>query len=113
MNRRPLNQTKARLSRGNPRVPIRRTPPLRLVAAVPARDLRVLLPHQMADRHLLAGVRRMPGLHRTRVLVHWEVAIRGLLLGAAPLVLVRLRALLAAVPPLPILAISKHQATKA
>ena len=55
----------------------------------------------------------MLGLHRIRALAHRAVAIRGLLLVAAPLVLVRLRALLAAVPPLPILAISKHQATKA
>ena len=113
MNRRPLSRTKARLSRGNPRVPIHLTPPLRLVAAVLARDLRTPLPHQMADRRLLTAVRRMSDLHRSQVLVRRAVAIRGLLLETALLVRVRLLALLAAVPPLLVLAINGHQASQA
>lgn len=113
MNRRPLSRTKAHLSRENPRVPIHLTPPLRLVAAVLARDLRTLLPHQMVDHRLLTAVRRMPDLHRTQVLVRRAVAIRGLLLETALLVRVRLLALPAAVPPLLVLAINGHQASQA
>ena len=113
MNRRPLSRAKARLSRGNPRVPIHLAPPLRLVAAVLARDLRTLLPHQMADRRLLTAVRRMPDLHRSQVLVRRAVAIQGLLLETALLVRVRLLALPAAVPPLLVLAINGHQASQA
>ena len=113
MNRRPLSRTKAHLSRENPRVPIHLTPPLRLVAAVLARDLRTLLPHQMVDHRLLTAVRRMQDLHRTQVLVRRAVAIRGLLLETALLVRVRLLALPAAVPPLLVLAINGHQASQA
>lgn len=94
-------------------MPIRLTPPLRLVAAVLARDLRTLPPHQMVDHRLLTAVRRMPDLHRTQVLVHRAVAIRGLLLETALLVRVRLLALPAAVPPLLVLAINGHQASQA
>ena len=99
-------------SQAEHRALIRPIPPAQLVAAL-VQGLRALPVPRMVDRRLLAAARRMLGLHRIWALAHRAVAIRGLLLGAAPLVLVRLRALLAAVPPLPILAISKHQATKA
>ena len=67
----------------------------------------------MVDHRLLTAVRRMPDLHRTQVLVRRAVAIRGLLLETALLVRVRLLALPAAVPPLLVLAINGHQASKA
>ena len=55
----------------------------------------------------------MSDLHRSQVLVRRAVAIRGLLLKTALLVRVRLLALLAAVPPLLVLAINGHQASQA